>query len=447
MIQQYWKLKRQCNYGNSLINPTFAQKFEEQLKVHRKQINSLRFHLERLRTLVYMISRREKIKRSYLDVDRDIFTATVQTLTTSLSDSPSKHSGCNENDKYLASLIVNHQNIYSTESHQLKLDRINKVKGSSTPINASTPVSESNQEVLDYKQSVMSSLKRKLWASSELISSESLRNESSLDTDTNLNANQVNTSSLVNTPLKNDHLSDKNVTNFILRELKRTKARNTPKKMNPYAKVYLNFSANKRTSKGNNDHLSSNNVEVDESVSSHQANKIHMIKSDATLSNGKRDSVHKILSSKVLNEPLHRLSKRRIKFDSESTSNIFSSTSPCSNENQCQESHIQITMPNASLTNVHSIHYSPIHKRNGGHLLRKCNHQLTSTSPTNANSIIHSEHSSPVPSHCSRSLRFRKVSPSKLSPKSHQNDKFPVVALKPKKLFPIFHRSTSRCGL
>ncbi|XP_053559631.1 protein Jade-1 isoform X2 [Bombina bombina] len=78
-IYQYWKLKRKTNFNKPLITPKKDEednlaKREQDVLIRRLQLfTHLRQDLERVRNLTYMVTRREKIKRSVCKVQEQIF--------------------------------------------------------------------------------------------------------------------------------------------------------------------------------------------------------------------------------------------------------------------------------------------------------------------------------------------------------------------------------------
>ncbi|KAM8765607.1 protein Jade-1 isoform 2-T2 [Rhynchonycteris naso] len=76
---QYWKLKRKVNFNKPLITPKRDEednlaKREQDVLFRRLQLfTHLRQDLERVRNLTYMVTRREKIKRSVCKVQEQIF--------------------------------------------------------------------------------------------------------------------------------------------------------------------------------------------------------------------------------------------------------------------------------------------------------------------------------------------------------------------------------------
>ncbi|KAM4052881.1 protein Jade-1 isoform 1-T4 [Anomaloglossus baeobatrachus] len=78
-IYQYWKLKRKANLNKPLITPKKDEednlaKREQDFLIRRLQLfTHLRQDLERVRNLTYMVTRREKMKRSVCKVQEQIF--------------------------------------------------------------------------------------------------------------------------------------------------------------------------------------------------------------------------------------------------------------------------------------------------------------------------------------------------------------------------------------
>uniref|UniRef100_A0A8C5M7F2 Protein Jade-1 n=1 Tax=Leptobrachium leishanense TaxID=445787 RepID=A0A8C5M7F2_9ANUR len=78
-VYQYWKLKRKANFNKPLITPKKDEeenlaKREQDVLIRRLQLfTHLRQDLERVRNLTYMVTRREKMKRSVCRVQEQIF--------------------------------------------------------------------------------------------------------------------------------------------------------------------------------------------------------------------------------------------------------------------------------------------------------------------------------------------------------------------------------------
>ncbi|XP_053538529.1 protein Jade-1 isoform X3 [Ictalurus punctatus] len=83
---QYWKLKRKSNFNQPLITPkreeeeSLARREQEVLLRRLRLFTHLRQDLERVRNLTYMVTRREKIKRSVCRVQEQIFHHHVRLL-------------------------------------------------------------------------------------------------------------------------------------------------------------------------------------------------------------------------------------------------------------------------------------------------------------------------------------------------------------------------------
>ncbi|XP_057260595.1 protein Jade-1 isoform X2 [Pezoporus wallicus] len=85
-VYQYWKLKRKANFNKPLITPKKDEednlaKREQDVLFRRLQLfTHLRQDLERVRNLTYMVTRREKIKRSVCKVQEQIFNTYAKQL-------------------------------------------------------------------------------------------------------------------------------------------------------------------------------------------------------------------------------------------------------------------------------------------------------------------------------------------------------------------------------
>ncbi|XP_071411681.1 protein Jade-1 isoform X2 [Pithys albifrons albifrons] len=85
-LYQYWKLKRKANFNKPLITPKKDEednlaKREQDVLFRRLQLfTHLRQDLERVRNLTYMVTRREKIKRSICKVQEQIFNSYAKQL-------------------------------------------------------------------------------------------------------------------------------------------------------------------------------------------------------------------------------------------------------------------------------------------------------------------------------------------------------------------------------
>ncbi|CAN9502642.1 unnamed protein product [Ophioblennius macclurei] len=93
---QYWKLKRKANFNQPLLTPkkdeeeSLARREQEVLLRRLQLFTHLRQDLERVRNLTYMVTRREKMKRSLWRVQEQIFQQQVLHLDQKLlGDDPS----------------------------------------------------------------------------------------------------------------------------------------------------------------------------------------------------------------------------------------------------------------------------------------------------------------------------------------------------------------------
>ncbi|CAJ1074666.1 protein Jade-1 isoform X2 [Xyrichtys novacula] len=85
-VFQYWKLKRKANFNQPLLTPkkdeedSLARREQEVLLRRLQLFTHLRQDLERVRNLTYMVTRREKMKRSLWRVQEQIFQHQVRLL-------------------------------------------------------------------------------------------------------------------------------------------------------------------------------------------------------------------------------------------------------------------------------------------------------------------------------------------------------------------------------
>nr|XP_046269435.1 protein Jade-1 isoform X2 [Scatophagus argus]XP_046269436.1 protein Jade-1 isoform X2 [Scatophagus argus]XP_046269437.1 protein Jade-1 isoform X2 [Scatophagus argus]XP_046269438.1 protein Jade-1 isoform X2 [Scatophagus argus]XP_046269439.1 protein Jade-1 isoform X2 [Scatophagus argus] len=85
-VYQYWKLKRKANFNQPLLTPkkdeedSLARREQEVLLRRLQLFTHLRQDLERVRNLTYMVTRREKMKRSLWRVQEQIFQHQVRLL-------------------------------------------------------------------------------------------------------------------------------------------------------------------------------------------------------------------------------------------------------------------------------------------------------------------------------------------------------------------------------
>ncbi|XP_064609900.1 protein Jade-1-like [Liolophura sinensis] len=87
IIFTFWKLKRKSLFDRPLLTPKteeaeiLEKQQEDSLVARMKMFVHLRQDLERVRNLCYMVSKREKMKRSYFKLRENVFLAQVKTLT------------------------------------------------------------------------------------------------------------------------------------------------------------------------------------------------------------------------------------------------------------------------------------------------------------------------------------------------------------------------------
>lgn len=233
-------MKRLANYGNSLIKMTFEEKFQEQLKSHKNRILLLRYHLERLRTLTYMVCRREKIKQNWLNTQREILQKTSNLVDNpDLSIKSDGGQSLSMEHQKLFSKIITHHSIYPEKSDSNVLDRnsTEKMPVAQHAIN-NNPETEATTSAITKRRS-----------------------------------------------------SENSITNSLLRQLKRLK-RSPISKQNPYARVYLNPTKSRKST------LSNCNSQEEETTEGSSIDKYHEILVNSDKSDFEDDKVVKKQLSK-----------------------------------------------------------------------------------------------------------------------------------------------------
>lgn len=222
LIHNYWKLKRISNYGNSLIKPTFAQKFEEEMHIQHTKLIEFRYHLERLRTLTYMVTKRERLKHRFLLTQKEVFEnackvfigvdlSTPHMPATSTSTSETTPPPTVTNDELFLQ-ILKHDNIYLAAPEGVESEQ------QDVPSQLD-PSTSTQQQFLPMYESKSGECTPSIATSSCASQDDrSLRKQ-------------------------NETSSYKNLTNHILRQLKRLSrvgSSQTSKTIpNPYARVYM----------------------------------------------------------------------------------------------------------------------------------------------------------------------------------------------------------------
>lgn len=138
LVLQYWKLKRTSNCGLPLIKVVTADTIEEIEMARRNDILRLRVNLERIRNLTYMISRREKLKRSWLvshytsickAISMTTGTPILQLLEADIdSHSPVRQLFVSDDKINLVRNIIHSNNIYAEDSAADKMNAKRVIK-------------------------------------------------------------------------------------------------------------------------------------------------------------------------------------------------------------------------------------------------------------------------------------------------------------------------------
>ncbi|XP_051942949.1 protein Jade-1 [Hippocampus zosterae] len=159
-LYQYWKLKRKANFNQPLLTPkkdeedSLARREHEVLLRRLQLFTHLRQDLERVRNLTYMVTRREKMKRSLWRVQEQIFQHQVRLIDQELlAGNPSK---TNLQRLFSEDHLNTHTGTpWSTSAHKTKR-RSKPDKGKSRErkgLSDSPPVSKKDLKTLDAKSS------------------------------------------------------------------------------------------------------------------------------------------------------------------------------------------------------------------------------------------------------------------------------------------------------
>lgn len=136
LIFQYWKLKRISNYGNSLIKLTCAENFEKQLKSWKNRILSFRFLFERLRTLTYMLIKRERLKQAWVATQKDIIESVFSLIDQKMNDPNNEQPNTlKASHQKLFLKLINHNSIYKQNYTTRKLGNDNILENTNSTIN------------------------------------------------------------------------------------------------------------------------------------------------------------------------------------------------------------------------------------------------------------------------------------------------------------------------
>lgn len=78
LIYQYWKIKRYSQFGAPLIKITTSSSLEEMQLQQRIEVLRLRVDLERIRNLSYMLIKREKLKKTWLNAHKSLIDKSLE---------------------------------------------------------------------------------------------------------------------------------------------------------------------------------------------------------------------------------------------------------------------------------------------------------------------------------------------------------------------------------
>lgn len=78
LMYQYWKIKRYSQFGAPLIKITTSSSLEEMQQQQRIEVLRLRVDLERIRNLSYMLIKREKLKKTWLNTHKNLIDKSLE---------------------------------------------------------------------------------------------------------------------------------------------------------------------------------------------------------------------------------------------------------------------------------------------------------------------------------------------------------------------------------
>ena len=165
LIYQYWKIKRYSQFGAPLIKITTSSSLEEMQLQQRIEVLRLRVDLERIRNLSYMLIKREKLKKTWLNthkslIDKSLEIAerinSVHTLKILKNiykpESPTQNAEFQHHLRILENLNTIHDtidinNIYNSASNELnkvklilkRLNRLSKIEKTNEILNSRNP--------------------------------------------------------------------------------------------------------------------------------------------------------------------------------------------------------------------------------------------------------------------------------------------------------------------
>ncbi|XP_041827895.1 protein Jade-1 isoform X2 [Melanotaenia boesemani] len=171
-LYQYWKLKRKANFNLPLLTPkkdeeeSLARREQEVLLRRLQLFTHLRQDLERVRNLTYMVTRREKMKRSLWRVQEQIFQHQVQLLDHELlSGDPSAKDleklfslGWLSSQGSQSSSSWSHSGL-KTKRGSLKRERRKSSERKSQPESSHTHKKDNQSKPLEMKESKSSRIK------------------------------------------------------------------------------------------------------------------------------------------------------------------------------------------------------------------------------------------------------------------------------------------------
>lgn len=165
LMYQYWKVKRYSQFGAPLIKITTSKSLEEMQLQQRIEVLRLRVDLERIRNLSYMLIKREKLKKTWLNAHKNLIDKSLEIAERINSvntlkilkniykpESPNQNAEFVENLRILENLNAIHDsidinNIYDSASNELnrvklilkRLNRLSKIEKTNEMLNNKNP--------------------------------------------------------------------------------------------------------------------------------------------------------------------------------------------------------------------------------------------------------------------------------------------------------------------
>ena len=158
LMYQYWKIKRYSQFGAPLIKITTSSSFEEMQLKQRIEVLRLRVDLERIRNLSYMLIKREKLKKTWLNAHKNLIDKSleigerinsVNTLKILKNiyrpESPTQNSEFQHHLRILENLNTIHDTIDINNIYDHTSNELNRVKLILKRLNRLTKIEKTNE--------------------------------------------------------------------------------------------------------------------------------------------------------------------------------------------------------------------------------------------------------------------------------------------------------------